>query len=64
MTDKRNGFDLGVIGALQGCIREDPERAHPRCGTTVRRLGGQRSRLMHSAAGCGGTRWGSRPSRG
>jgi uncharacterized OsmC-like protein len=43
MTDKLNGFDLDVIGALQGCIREDPERAHPLYGTTVRWLGGQRS---------------------
>jgi uncharacterized OsmC-like protein len=38
-----NGFDLDVIGTLQGCIREDPERAQPRYGATVRWLGGQRS---------------------
>ena len=36
MTEKLNGFDLGVISTLQGCIREDPERAHPLYGTTVR----------------------------
>jgi hypothetical protein len=30
MTDSSgtlDGFDLEVIGTLQGCIREDPERA-------------------------------------
>jgi uncharacterized OsmC-like protein len=47
-----NGFDLDVIGTLQGCIREDPERAHPMYATTVRWLGGQRSESVLA----GGTR--------
>ena len=32
MSGALNGFDLDVIGTLQGCIREDPERAHPAAG--------------------------------
>jgi uncharacterized OsmC-like protein len=40
---KLNGFDLDVIGTLQGCIRTDPERARPMYSTVVRWLGGQRS---------------------
>jgi uncharacterized OsmC-like protein len=41
-----NGFDLDVIGTLQGCIRSDPEQAHPRYAATVRWLGGQRSEAL------------------
>jgi uncharacterized OsmC-like protein len=42
-TGTLNGFDLDVIGTLQGCIRADPERARPRYSASVRWLGGQRS---------------------
>jgi uncharacterized OsmC-like protein len=51
-TENLNGFDLDVIGTLQGCIRADPERAHPLYGATVRWLGGQRSESVLA----GGTR--------